>query len=419
MGYNARNDEIRDNVTRMRREWEAQRNALATVRQFNATLSAKGYVWFWPKIAAALTSKHHWLVINCDSCRRPRPSCSSAPCSPATGRSPTPATCAPAARPPASSPPTCPGSSSAACAACPSSNAPDRAVPRCGRGAPTRTVTGRVPSTLAARRRSRAPDPAPAAARSRPSIAPELVPAARRHRHGRQRPLGQGARAAAHRGPRGAARRACSTSSHGAIELGVEAISAYAFSTENWKRSPGRGALPHGLQPRRDPPPPRRDARARRAGALGRPPAAAVEVGRSTSSRRPSELTARQHRADPDDVRQLRRPRRDRRRRRGDRARGRGGPARPGKVDERTIARYLDEPDMPDVDLFVRSSGEQRTSNFLLWQSAYAELVFLDTLWPDFDRRAPVAGLRAVRLARPPLRRRGAQLRRRPGRSTT
>ena len=42
---------------------------------------------------------------------------------------------------------------------------------------------------------------------------------------------------------------------------------------------------------------------------------------------------------------------------------------------------------MPDVDLFVRSSGEQRTSNFLLWQSAYAEMVFLDTLWPDFDRR--------------------------------
>ena len=56
-------------------------------------------------------------------------------------------------------------------------------------------------------------------------------------------------------------------------------------------------------------------------------------------------------------------------------------------MDERTVARYLDEPDMPDVDLFVRPSGEQRTSNFLLWQSAYAELVFLDTLWPDFDRR--------------------------------
>jgi hypothetical protein len=68
MGYNARNDEIHDNVTRMRRQWEEERDALATVRRFNARLSAKGYSWFWPKIAAALRSKHHWFVINCDSC---------------------------------------------------------------------------------------------------------------------------------------------------------------------------------------------------------------------------------------------------------------------------------------------------------------------------------------------------------------
>jgi trans,polycis-polyprenyl diphosphate synthase len=59
----------------------------------------------------------------------------------------------------------------------------------------------------------------------------------------------------------------------------------------------------------------------------------------------------------------------------------------PKKVDEKVLARYLDEPDMPDVDLFLRSSGEQRISNFLLWQSAYAELVFDPTLFPDFDRR--------------------------------
>ncbi|GMA85613.1 hypothetical protein GCM10025868_08630 [Angustibacter aerolatus] len=59
----------------------------------------------------------------------------------------------------------------------------------------------------------------------------------------------------------------------------------------------------------------------------------------------------------------------------------------PDRVDERVLARYLDEPDMPDVDLFWRSSGEQRTSNFLLWQSAYAEMVFDDVLWPDVDRR--------------------------------
>jgi len=63
------------------------------------------------------------------------------------------------------------------------------------------------------------------------------------------------------------------------------------------------------------------------------------------------------------------------------------GRLKPSSIDEQTIGRYLDEPEMPDVDLFVRSSGEQRTSNFLLWQSAYAEMVFLNTLWPDFDRR--------------------------------
>lgn len=58
----------------------------------------------------------------------------------------------------------------------------------------------------------------------------------------------------------------------------------------------------------------------------------------------------------------------------------------PQGITERTIARHLYVPELPDVDLFLRSSGEQRTSNFMLWQSAYAEMVFLDTLWPDFTR---------------------------------
>jgi undecaprenyl diphosphate synthase len=52
-----------------------------------------------------------------------------------------------------------------------------------------------------------------------------------------------------------------------------------------------------------------------------------------------------------------------------------------------SIPENLYAPDVPDVDLLIRTSGEKRLSNFLLWQSAYAELVFLDTLWPDFDRR--------------------------------
>jgi undecaprenyl diphosphate synthase len=51
---------------------------------------------------------------------------------------------------------------------------------------------------------------------------------------------------------------------------------------------------------------------------------------------------------------------------------------------EETFAKYLYAPDMPDPDLVIRTSGELRTSNFLLWQSAYAEYVFTDTLWPDF-----------------------------------
>jgi undecaprenyl diphosphate synthase len=55
-------------------------------------------------------------------------------------------------------------------------------------------------------------------------------------------------------------------------------------------------------------------------------------------------------------------------------------------ITEKAIQRKLYAPELPDVDLFIRSSGEQRTSNFMLWQSAYAEMVFLDTLWPDFSR---------------------------------
>jgi undecaprenyl diphosphate synthase len=53
-------------------------------------------------------------------------------------------------------------------------------------------------------------------------------------------------------------------------------------------------------------------------------------------------------------------------------------------VDEETFARHLYAPGMPDPDLVIRTSGELRVSNFLLWQSAYAEFVFIDTLWPDF-----------------------------------
>jgi undecaprenyl diphosphate synthase len=59
---------------------------------------------------------------------------------------------------------------------------------------------------------------------------------------------------------------------------------------------------------------------------------------------------------------------------------------KPDKVDERAIARHLYAPDMPDPDLLIRTSGEYRISNYLLWESAYSEFVFTDVLWPDFRR---------------------------------
>jgi undecaprenyl diphosphate synthase len=58
----------------------------------------------------------------------------------------------------------------------------------------------------------------------------------------------------------------------------------------------------------------------------------------------------------------------------------------PGDISEAVISEALDAPDLPDPDLVIRTSGEQRLSNFLMWQSAYSELVFLPVLWPDFDR---------------------------------
>jgi undecaprenyl diphosphate synthase len=63
------------------------------------------------------------------------------------------------------------------------------------------------------------------------------------------------------------------------------------------------------------------------------------------------------------------------------------GEINPDEVDAATLAGHLTVPVMPDADLIIRTSGEQRISNFLLWQSAYAEYVFPDILWPDFRRQ--------------------------------
>jgi undecaprenyl diphosphate synthase len=63
------------------------------------------------------------------------------------------------------------------------------------------------------------------------------------------------------------------------------------------------------------------------------------------------------------------------------------GRLKPEALDEDMFQRYLSTADIPDPDLVIRTSGEKRLSNFLLWQSAYAELVFIDTLWPDFSKQ--------------------------------
>ncbi len=69
------------------------------------------------------------------------------------------------------------------------------------------------------------------------------------------------------------------------------------------------------------------------------------------------------------------------------------GQIKESDIDERMLSQHLDTFDIPDPDLIIRTSGEQRLSNFLLWQAAYSEFVFLPVLWPDFDRAAFAAAL--------------------------
>ena len=165
----------------------------------------------------------------------------------------------------------------------------------------------------------------------------------------------------------------------GAIDLGIESLVVYAFSTENWSRDPAEvGAL--------------------------------MEIFGETIERELEELAkqgvrcrfvGRRDRA-PDWLRtkmeELETATADKSRLQLWIAFDYGGRAElvdaarsllesgidPDEVDEAALAACLYEPEMPDPDLVIRTSGERRISNFLLWQSAYAEYVFTDTLWPDF-----------------------------------
>ncbi|GAA5022310.1 isoprenyl transferase [Actinopolymorpha pittospori] len=172
----------------------------------------------------------------------------------------------------------------------------------------------------------------------------------------------------------------------GAIEIGVKTLSAYAFSTENWSRSPDEVRFLMGfnrevIHRRRD----ELDAMGVRVRWAGRRPrlwkSVISELEEAEERTRDNDVLTLQFcvnyggRAEiADAVRALTKD-------------VEAGKLRSDRIDEKVVAKYLYQPDLPDVDLFVRSSGEQRTSNFMLWQSAYAEFVFLDTLFPDFDRR--------------------------------
>jgi undecaprenyl diphosphate synthase len=174
-----------------------------------------------------------------------------------------------------------------------------------------------------------------------------------------------------------------------AIDLGIESLTVYAFSTENWLRPPAEvDSLMEIFEETIDrelPDLAEQGVRTRFIGRRDRAPEALrarmAELERETAGRDRLQLWiafdygGRAELADA--ARRMIEAR-----------------LAPEEVDEDVLAVYLYAPDMPDPDLVIRTSGELRISNFLLWQLAYAELVFVDTLWPDFgedDLRRSVA----------------------------
>lgn len=172
----------------------------------------------------------------------------------------------------------------------------------------------------------------------------------------------------------------------GAIQAGVKNLSVYAFSTENWARSPEEVRFLMGYN--RDVLHRRRDqlnewgVRIRWAGRKPRLWGSVIkELQRAEELTKDNDVLTLTMCVNyggrvelVDAMRSLA-------------TEVAAGRLKPKAITEKMIGRQLYVPEMPDVDLFLRSSGEQRTSNFLLWQSAYAEMVFLDTLWPDFSRQ--------------------------------
>ena len=173
---------------------------------------------------------------------------------------------------------------------------------------------------------------------------------------------------------------------HGAIAIGVKELSAYAFSTENWRRSPEEVKFLLGFN--RDVLRRRRDemnelgVRVRWVGKPGRLWKSVIseleeaqELTKKNSAMTLNMCVNYGGRAELTDA--MKAMAQDVKSRK----------LAPDSITEKTIEKYLYSPKMSDVDMFLRTSGEQRTSNFLPWQSVYAEMVFMDVLWPDVDRK--------------------------------
>jgi undecaprenyl diphosphate synthase len=170
----------------------------------------------------------------------------------------------------------------------------------------------------------------------------------------------------------------------GALELGIRYLTVYAFSTENWRRSPDEVRFlmnfNESLLMRRAGELDERDVRVRFIGRRLRPvPRRLVKLIEDTEERTADnermQLTIAFNYGGQaelvDAAKQLAKDLAD-------------GTVK--RANEKALAARLYDPSMPEVDLLVRTSGEHRTSNFLIWQAAYAELVFVETLWPDFNR---------------------------------
>lgn len=171
----------------------------------------------------------------------------------------------------------------------------------------------------------------------------------------------------------------------GAIEFGVKEVSAFAFSTENWRRSPEEVKFLMGFN---------RDVIRRRRDQMNEMGVRVRWVGRPKRLWKSviTELEIAQELTQKNKILTLNMcVNYGGRSEIVDAATALALDVKRGKIKvdaitEKTFAKYLNSPNMSDVDLFLRSSGEQRTSNFLPWQSVYAELVFMDVLWPDVTR---------------------------------